>query len=90
MGESFDRKPALPKRFAVGKTTFEEKIRPRLTEVQLGPRIVAFTRSSADRLADDLIAESASAPPIPRVPKPAKPENTAAPTVRELSRSMLE
>jgi hypothetical protein len=54
--------------FDVGKTKFEEDIAPHLEKVILGPRAVAFTDSSIQRLIRELVAESASAKKI--IPSP--------------------
>lgn len=54
----------------VGKTKFDQDLVPRLEKVVLGPRAVAFTDSSIQRLIRELVAESASAPKI--VPAPNK------------------
>jgi hypothetical protein len=53
----------------VGKTKFEEFV-PRLEKVVLGPRAIAFTDSSIQRLIRELVAESASAKKI--IPAPNK------------------
>lgn len=63
------RKPEARRCFAVGKTTFEERIVPRLDKVFVGPRTVTFTQTSVERLIEELKAESAAvaaaAPPVP-------------------------
>ena len=55
--------------FKVRKTKFSEDIQPRLDTVYVGPRSPRFTRSSAERLMEAFIAESAAvaaaAPPVP-------------------------
>jgi predicted DNA-binding transcriptional regulator AlpA len=58
------RKPAVLRQIPTGRSKFEADIAPRLTKVRLGPRAVAFTQSSVDRLIGELIAESAAAAPI--------------------------
>ncbi len=70
MSENLVRKREALKRFPVGRTKFEEDIAPRLTKVRLGPRCVAFTESSIDRVVDEFIAESAAIPQF--VPTPNK------------------
>jgi hypothetical protein len=63
------RKPEARRCFSVGKTTFEERIVPRLDKVYVGPRTVTFTQTSVERLMEELKAESAAiaaaAPPVP-------------------------
>jgi hypothetical protein len=54
--------------FSVGKTKFDKDIAPRLDKVILGPRAIAYTDSSIQRLIRELVAESANAPKI--VPAP--------------------
>jgi hypothetical protein len=54
----------------VGKTKFDEDFVPRLEKVILGPRSIAFTDSSIQRLIRELVAESANATKI--VPAPNK------------------
>jgi hypothetical protein len=64
------RKPAVKLRFPVGNSKLEEDILPRLDKVYLGPRCVAYTESSVDRLYDELVANGANAPKF--VPEPNK------------------
>jgi predicted DNA-binding transcriptional regulator AlpA len=74
------RKPEIRHRFGVGQSKLEEDILPRLDKVYLGPRCVAYTEASVDRLYDQLIAESGRAvkfTPAPNRPKPAH-KTTAA------------
>ena len=59
------RKPEARRCFAVGKTTFEERIVPRLDKVYVGPRTVTFTQTSVERLLEELKAESATYSPAP-------------------------
>jgi predicted DNA-binding transcriptional regulator AlpA len=68
--ETIRRKAEARGRFGVGKTTFDEKIAPRLTKVRMGPRMIGFTESSIERVIGELIEESADVAPAPMpVPK---------------------
>jgi hypothetical protein len=55
-------------RLACGKTKFRTDYRPRLTRVALGKQSFGYIESSVERLINELVAETAAAPPQPRNP----------------------
>jgi hypothetical protein len=67
--ESFLTKLEARSHFRVGKTKFSEDIQPRLDTVYVGPRSPRFTRSSVERVTQEIINQSATvaaaAPPVP-------------------------
>jgi predicted DNA-binding transcriptional regulator AlpA len=63
--EAIRRRAEAQRRFGVGKTTFDERIAPRLTRVMLGPRLPGFTESSILRVIGEMIAESKEIVPAP-------------------------
>ena len=72
MGERLQREKDVLAVLKVGKTKARNDYFPRLTRVQLGPRCVAYTDSSVQRLIQELIAETEAAPKLTPAPNKRK------------------